>query len=368
MSWGLADRRLLAFCFLLLSVGPGCRRQQSQRAHAIGFAYIAPETLNLRKDVTLSSGTVATVNRGERVEILQRRRRFVKVRTAANQEGWTEQAQLLTPEVHAQIEALARRSASLPSLGVYRARDKLNMHLEPYRWSPSFYQLKEEEKVDLLGRQVAERTTGPTADSRPARSENPPPRTPPKPLPTDEWYLVRTTGEPRRAGWALARVMDAGIPDEVAQYAEGRRITSYYALDAVVNGDEVKKTWLWTTIERGTYPYDFDGFRIFNWSRRKHRYETAYRERNLEGYFPVSVSPKVETRYGTGPGFSIIIEKKGQRLLRRYVMIAPIVRRYAEEPAPANLLPAPTAQPAPAQPPPEQPGLLRRLWNRLRRR
>src|SRR5262249_58331669 len=141
---------------------------------------------------------------------------------------------------------------------------------------------------------------------------------PAKSLPGDEGDLVRTSGEPRHAGWVLARMVDAGIPDEVAQYAEGRRITSYYALDHVVDGDQVKNTWLWTTIERGTYPYDFDGFRVFNWGRRRHRYETAYHERNLEGYFPISISPKVETRYGTGPGFSIIIEKKGQRLLRRY--------------------------------------------------
>src|SRR5262249_36020098 len=34
---------ILALCLLLLSVGPACRRQEPQRAPAIGFAYVAPE-------------------------------------------------------------------------------------------------------------------------------------------------------------------------------------------------------------------------------------------------------------------------------------------------------------------------------------
>lgn len=312
----------------------------------------------------MSSGPAATVKRGERVEILQRRRRFVKVRTAANQEGWTEQGQLLTPAVYQRIEEIARQSAGLPSLGVYRARDKLNLHLEPHRWSPNLYQLKEDEKVDLLQRQVTQRTSGPAgpADAPPA-----PPGNSEKPKPLDEWYFVRTTGEPARAGWALARVLDADIPDEVAQYAEGRRITSYFALGEVVDGDQVKKIWLWTTIERSTEPYDFDSFRIFNWGRRRHRYETAYIERRLKGFFPVSVVPRVETRYGAGPGFSVMIEKDGQRFTRRYVMLGAIVRRYEEEPFTAAAPPPPAAEPTPPKQP-EPPGLLRRLWTRIRRR
>lgn len=319
---------------------------------------MVPETLELRKEIALSSGSAGTARRGEKVEIVARRRRFVKVRTPGGAEGWTEEGQLLTPELHQRLEQASKEAAALPSLGVYRAREALNVHLEPYRWSPSFYRLKESEKVDLLGRRVMERTTGPPG---------PAPAPAGKPAAYDEWNLVRT--REGLVGWVLARMIDADIPDEVAQYAEGRRITSYFALSEVTDGDQIKKVWLWTTTERSLEVHDFDSIRVFNWGRRKHRYETAHIERGLKGYFPVLVAPRVQTKYGAGPGFSFALEKKdGQRYTRHYVMTGHLVRMYAEEPVPAAAA-APAAEP-PAEPAAKtpEPAWWRRLWNRLRSR
>ncbi len=363
MTWAWAKSRLVRAALLAaLLAGFACHRREAPRAEPVGEAYVAPETLELRHEIALNSGTAATVKRGEHLAVLQRRRRFVKVRTAANQEGWTEQSQLLTPEVYRQIDQMGKQAGGLPSLGVYRARVKLNIHFEPYRWSPSFDQLKEEEKVDLLGRRATERTSGPPAPGAPPPASD-------KPQATDEWYLVRTSHS--HGGWVLGRMMDADIPDEVAQYAEGRRITSYFPLSEVVDGGQVKKVWLWTTIDKGNEAYDFDSFRVFNWGRRKHRYETAHIERRLKGFFPVSATPSVQTRFGKGPGFSMVIEKAdGQRYLRRYVMIGYNVRPYAEEPAPpaASLSTSSTGQPAAAAQTSAGPGFWRRLWNRIRGR
>jgi hypothetical protein len=140
--------------------------------------------------------------------------------------------------------------------------------------------------------------------------------------PKEDWSLVRNAkGE---SGWVLSRRLYMAIPDEVAQYAEGHRITSYFALSDVRDGQAVKHNWLWTTISSGDQPYDFDSFRVFTWSLRRHRYETAYIQRNVEGYFPVLAKQA---------GFSVcVVDKSGARMRRSYSFIVTMVRLTGEQP------------------------------------
>jgi hypothetical protein len=120
------------------------------------------------------------------------------------------------------------------------------------------------------------------------------------------------------------------IPDEVAQYAEGHRIVSYLPLGYVQDEDQKKPIWFWATV-RGRQPYDFDSFRVFNWNLRRHRYETAFIARNVQGYLPVLLN-NVDYAIGKGspekyPGFSVCLEKEdGQRVRRDFALLGNIVR------------------------------------------
>jgi hypothetical protein len=153
----------------------------------------------------------------------------------------------------------------------------------------------------------------------------------------EDWSLIRDASG--HSGWVLTRRLVMAIPDEVAQYAEGRRICSYFPLGETRDGDKTKQSWLWTTTERGLEPYDFDSFRVFIWSLRRHRYETAHIERNLKGFSPVLIHPVTppQGRNGKGsggkvPGFSIMVEKKdGLRYRRNYAFFENLVRFSGEE-------------------------------------
>jgi len=94
---------------------------------------------------------------GERLAIVRRRRRFVKVRTEKGVEGWTDTHLLLSSEQMEQLNQLAERARSLPSQGAATVYEALNVHTEPNRMSPSFYRVKEREPVDVVERDLIPR-------------------------------------------------------------------------------------------------------------------------------------------------------------------------------------------------------------------
>ena len=409
-------RKILAVAAVLLLAG--CRGSPP-RAPAVGEAYAGPATLNLRSDIPTQSPTVVTVKHGDRLEILQQRRSFLRVRAPNGAEGWIEQRQLLGSEDMAGLKALAKRAAGMASQGRATTDGDLRVHIQPAAKSPSFLTLKENDKVDVLTHMTRPRTDLPRKPLVPppvkktkATRKGKAPQYPPPPMPVpppppanwlelsksdtqdeeapeppnpgppaaiDDWSLVRAPDG--QSGWVLTRRLRMAIPDEVAQYAEGHRIVSYFSLGSVRDGDQQKDTWLWTTVGDGARPYDFDGFRVFTWSVHRHRYETEYIERNLIGYSPVEIQPvRFSGNKGKNApagdeyaGFSVCIEKKdGQRYRRQYAVLNTLVRFAGEQPCevpppvdfgnPNSALPAVPA--ATAQPPKE--GFSQRVRKRLK--
>jgi len=177
-------------------------------------------------------------------------------------------------------------------------------------------------------------------------------------VPLDDWSLVRTSDG--KVGWVLSRMLVMSIPDEVAQYSEGRRITAYFSLGTVQDEDKTRHHWVWTTLSDNLAPYDFDSFRVFVWSLRRHRYETAYIERNLKGYYPVEAVP-VETQYNKKPiaaqGFAVITEGAGGVLYRRtFALIGNLIfpagkTRYEPPAETGGIQPAVAASQQAAAPP-----------------
>jgi hypothetical protein len=155
---------------------------------------------------------------------------------------------------------------------------------------------------------------------------------PVKPVPVDDWYLVRTRDG--KAGWVLARQLSMSIPDEVAQYAEGHVITGYLSLGKVgsASQENAKDNWLWTTTSVGSQGLDFDSFRVFVWSVKRSRYETAYIERNVKGHYPIAAQPGS----GEDAAFSVVVEDKdGQVYKKTYAFSGYRVKLVSKEPRPA---------------------------------
>ena len=171
-----------------------------------------------------------------------------------------------------------------------------------------------------------------------------------------------------KVGWALTRMLTMTIPDEVAQHAEGHRITAYVALGEVKDKarNETKHNWLWTTAASSVRQYEFDSFRVFVYSIRHRRYETAYIERNVRGFYPVETQdiPGQEAK-----AFSLVLEGKDGKLYKNvYAFSGYHVRMISKTPyEPPPALPqvrASTNFEATTAPPSSESG----WWRNMRRR
>lgn len=357
----------------------GCQSETTRKAPAIGEAFAGPITLELRDDLSPNAKITGKAQHGDRLEILQTRRRFVKVRTPAGVEGWTDTRKLLTTAQMDDLKELANRAAKIPAMGRATVYDTLNMHAEPNRYSASFYQITPGMPVEVLTRRVTERTPPPPPEpiikkppvvKKPKEKKEkkepkiPPPPMPPappvpqnwmelskstlpdepddkndkgeesdqpkKPVILEDWTLVRA--KDGKAGWVLSRMLQMSIPDEVAQYSEGARITSYFPLVEVDDGGEKKHHWLWTTAVKGGQPYDFDSFRVFIWNLKRHRYETSYIERGVQGFYPVQVE---------GPKFTVLLKNSEGGYYTKTFQLEGYISRWlgnAEAKAPADPL------------------------------
>jgi SH3-like domain-containing protein len=295
----------------------GCNRG---RGRVLDVAYISAPQVALRDRVAPVYNKVGLVKNGDRVDVLDRDRRFLKVRTAAGAEGWIEQRFTITQQTFNQLQKLAQDSRDYPPQGTGTTRNDTNLHLESSRDSDHLYQVAQSAKLFLLKRETSERQV-PGSPPKPAN-----PKEPPKPA-MEDWWLARDAEG--HTGWVLSRMVDLDVPLDIAQYAEGQRIQAFFVLDEVADGDKKVPQYVVLLSEpKDGMPFDYNQVRVFTWNVKRHRYETAYRERKLEGFFPVSVGQENFDKEGNLPVFVLKVkDSEGNLVDRKYKLNTPIVRR-----------------------------------------
>ncbi len=350
-----SNRILLLGILLLLALAAGCKRQAFTHHE---YRYVSAAETSLRDRVAMIYNKVGTVHNGDRVEVLEKQRRFLRVRTDSGQEGWIEERSLVPQEVYDACQKLAQDNANDPVQGHATTRAELNMHIEPSREAEHLYQLTDGEKVEVLGRATAPKnppkaikpsstaaTKGTPSQAKTAASASTqagpkahatPPAEPtqtsaepaavPPPI-MEDWYLVRTASG--QVGWVLMRMVDLDIPLDIAQYSEGQRIIAYFILNTVEeDGKPIPQYLIALNEPKDGFPWDFNQIRVFTRNRAKHRYETAYRERNLQGYLPITTGHQDFGKDGDLPTFTIREKNdQGQMVALTYKLNGPIVSR-----------------------------------------
>jgi SH3-like domain-containing protein len=369
-------RRLVNFtiCMAVISGLAGCTHLREHMKPEM--VYVVAKQTYLRDRVAAVSNRIAQVANGEALEVVEHGRRFLKVKTSKGEVGWIEDHMVIDQATYDQFAALQQQHAHDPVVATGVLRDDLYLHVKPGRDTDRFYLLPENEKLQLLLRASVAKpappqgflaTPHPSASAKKVSKGGPGAKAslPGEPtVPMEDWWLVRNSkGE---VGWMLSRRLDVDVPDEIGGYSEGQKIVGAYVLTRVFDPESslpdkmVPEYVSVTNAYKDGLPYDFNQVRVFTWNVKKHRYETAYRQRNVEGYLPVTISEGKNAQGQSVPEFSITVagsdevkvdaatgaSRPAETEVLKYQLESGLVKRVSSNAAPDTVHAAGKAMPA----------------------
>jgi len=329
------SRTLAAGLLLVIALSipflDSCSDAPSGRAD---FVYVAVPEASLRDRVATIYTKTGLVHNGERLQVLERMqsKRFVRVRTPQGEVGWLQERFLADQQTYDQFARLAEQFRGSPAQGSATIEQQVKVHVLPGRKTGYLYLLNDKEKVDLLQRRPIDRNAPAAKEEKPketdadASEEDNHQDKPDQPAILEDWWLIRDSQQ--RIGWVLGRAFYLDVPDQIAQYAEGQRIVAVYQLDEVHDQDnKVPEYLVLLTEPKDGLPYDFNQIRVYTWGKRKHRYETAYHERNLNGVLPVALGQQDFEKEGSLHTFTLRLNDDGGPREQIYKFNPPIVRK-----------------------------------------
>jgi hypothetical protein len=331
----------LLCCALSVAMFGGCKSFKPLPVDH--FVFVTSKQAFLRDRVAAVSNRTGEVRNGDKLKVLDHARHWVKVQTGKNEIGWIEEKAVATEDQAEDFAKLKTEHEKDTDVASGVVRDEVYMHLSPGRDTEHFFLLNEGEKLHLLRRATLVKVA-PGTPSRAraipqaagtnaikkddkgnplptdevaaaiAKGKGPDPAAPPPPM--EDWWLARDSAG--HTGWLYARMVDVDAPDALTRYGEGQKFVAAYVLTTVHDDAAPPEQAVDQSTDKGSgkgkhvaepgvprdipiyvavmapykagLPYDFDQVRVFTWSLQHHRYETAFREKNIEGYLPVTIS------------------------------------------------------------------------------
>jgi hypothetical protein len=370
---------------LILAIIVGLYWRLSSRTHVLGEAYVADQTVALWSTLAQVHQRAGEAHWGDRVEILKRSNADTFVRTTAGLEGWMD-GRALIDEADWQREVKLQSTAhAIPIQATGHTKVFTNIRLEAGRDATRIYQLTGGVPLAIVGRAAIEVPATPSVPSggsstnlgaAPASSKTKSSKTDERPK-TEDWVLIypipprpasgggapqtstpgsaqgnqgdmvmgrdpaqRQSGGPGAqkipplAGWVLARFIELDLPETLRDYATsaGMRPVAWFVLNYVSDDAEGKPQYLMAGNHGGSggesEACDFNSLRVYTYGATRRRYETAYVEGNLCGFFPIRVAKQARTG---DPEFRFnSLDSGGTPEERVYTMHQTSVRRIRE--------------------------------------
>ncbi len=271
-------------------------------------AYVVPDSLQVWDTPAEIRRQIANLKLGEQVYALGHFRQWTHVRLLDGRDGWVHEDGLMTAATEAEDERLLKEAADVPVQATARAADLANLHIEPSRKAAIVAHVKSNQDLSVLDRRMVERPPeSSTPDASASASKT-----------FEAWYLVLAGS---RAGWILGKLVQLDIPKNISTYAQDVNLVAWLVLNTVDdNGRPVPQYLLADRV--GPAAYDFSHIRVLTWWKKKQTYAIAYREGDLQGFFPILVS-----RQGSVPYFRLrLVNSDGAKYQKVYGLFDTITR------------------------------------------
>lgn len=232
-------------------------------------ATVVAKNASVRLKNSSTSRTLHTLGSGDKVEVLERKNNWYRIRYGGTVQGWMEESTVVTNATKNRIRQMVAASQGQPPQNTAVLREEANFRIEPGRSTPVVRKLDAGTKVEVIDRVTTSRPGSETA--------------------FDVWIKVRPS--PTEVGWVLASLVDFDIPADIAQYSEGYTYTAVKTINRVQDALAGPINWFVVGEKKpGLDPdIDFDGIRVFTWNMKMHRYETAFRVKGLRGVYPLEM-------------------------------------------------------------------------------
>jgi hypothetical protein len=329
-------RKILLGTALMLVVCAAWYFQIHHVKQPIETAYAGNKQVTLMNTTAQVRAPLATVNFGDRLNVLERFQDQVKVRATNGVMGWVNERDLLSADLWQKSRDLAARTDGMVVMAHGHTRVLTNLRIAPGRDMPRIRQLTKAVPVLMYERQAVE---VPVAASATRANDQDDSSAEPPMAKKEDWWLVRARTDDKMgiSGWLLGRFVELEVPAPLPDYASsaGMRIIGWFELSHVNDSSGRARPQFLVVGTHGAegQSCDFTLLRVFTWGLQRQRYETAFVESDVCGKLPVKVT--AATAAGGDATFAFHDAAIPSSDERTYRMHQTIVRRVRADGSPA---------------------------------
>jgi hypothetical protein len=334
----------LVSTLLLLSISCAC----STLAGKEEVGAVIARRAQVRSSSAVVAADLKEVVRGDELDITDsvtvpdtgERWFHVRTRDAEPVEGWIEARNVISHEMIERSRRLAREDGDIPPQASGQLRASTNIRFSPDRNGTDniLFKLESGSRFDIMGWKrvprpkslettesddVPKAGTAQSGASKRGKKEEEK-----EPEEADElWYKVRLppSVSPAPAGWVFGKQVELTVPSDIIFYRTGREFVAWQRLDgdepaaqqsSVKDKDAAKETrpGSWVILEKssannpaGTDTSDFDRIYVLGYDKDRQEHYTAYRSPDVNGFLPLRVEGKGDTKT-----FTVRVQDSGQ--------------------------------------------------------